>query len=219
MKRARVSSAFFAVVAAVASLSCDVGQGEGEVRSERLFARECADGELDLRPNFFAVNPHEGALTFRLQRGDLMEEASDGLILVVNDVSAIRGDEETGEGGKLDQDLPLGLPVGVAPPGVPIVYQDDPPVASLSLYLNDSCDEQNVSLYSVSGTIRFASLFSGDPKEEDAADRLTEASFDAVFADPRDLVPGEAPDPAVSSRITGNFRFFFQRGQPAQPFP
>jgi hypothetical protein len=73
-------------------------------------------------------------------------------------------------------------------------------------------------VYSVGGSITFTSLFSGDPEETESDERLTEATFDATFADPRLLVGDEAMDAEVQSRVTGYFRFFFQRGQPAQPF-
>jgi len=197
--------------------ACGVGGGEGEVTSERLVLRDCAVGQFDLQPNFFFANPHDDTVQILVQRGDLLTEASDGLGIVVRDLSLIRGDD--GSAGMLDRDLRVGLPVGVWPPGTPVVYDPDPPKVNMSLYLNDSCDEQNVSIYSVSGTIRFSSLFSGIRTETRPADLLTEAEFDVTFTDPRDLVPGEAPDPATSSRVQGSFRFYFQRGQPAQPFP
>ena len=49
-------------------------------------------------------------------------------------------------------------------------------------------------IYSVGGTITFNSLFSGDPNEDDAEDRLTDAIIRARtrFADPRQ---GDHPAP------------------------
>jgi hypothetical protein len=73
-------------------------------------------------------------------------------------------------------------------------------------------------VYSVSGQIVFHSLFSGNLAESSAENRLTDAEFSAVFADPRQLTGDPDADAAVSSTVTGYFRFFFQRGQPAQPF-
>jgi hypothetical protein len=75
-------------------------------------------------------------------------------------------------------------------------------------------------VYSISGTITFTSLFSGDINEPNADDRLTEAEFTAEFADPRQLSSGSTADSStVVSTVEGWFRFFFQRGKPAQPFP
>jgi len=90
------------------------------------------------------------------------------------------------------------------------------PLVTLSLYLHQTCHEQNSAIYSIGGTITFSSIFSGDPNEKNSQERLTQAEFVADFADPRQQV--EEPDPEKISRIEGNFKFFFQRGQPAQPF-
>jgi hypothetical protein len=202
-----------AVVLAVsaASLGCTVGEGEGWVRSERLYIEDCVNGRFDLGPDFFGANSFRGdSLFIRVQRGDNIEELSDGLTIVVNDLPTQRA--------RIGQAIAVGMPVGVSPPGVPIVYDPNPPPVSLALYLHESCHVQLGTVYSIDGTITFKSLFSGDPNEEKSDDRLTEASFDATFADPRQLVGTGADDPSLKSRVTGYFRFFFQRGQPAQPF-
>jgi hypothetical protein len=80
-----------------------------------------------------------------------------------------------------------------------------------------------MTLYAIGGHMTFHSIFDGDPNETDAAEKLTEAAFDdIVVADPRDLDP-TADTPTVradrQSTLYGNFRFYFQRGQPGQPFP
>ena len=100
------------------------------------------------------------------------------------------------------------------------MFNENPPQISLSLYLHNSCHLQNGTIYSVSGTINFRSLFSGDPNEQSSEARLTDATFDANFADPRELAYAttDAERVAVTSHVTGNFHFFFQRGQPSQPF-
>jgi hypothetical protein len=197
--------------------ACTTGEGTGEVRSEHLFLRDCHNGPFDLQPDFFATNPFKDTQTIRVQRGDRMEELSDGLSILVTDVAAIRGDD--GGEGRLGQDVRIGLPVGVAPPGQVVEYDPDPPPVSMTLYLNDSCHVQNSAIYAIDGTIRFTSLFNGNTRESRAENRLTEAEFTATFADPRELSPGDDHDPALLSVVTGHFRFFFQRGQPAQPFP
>jgi hypothetical protein len=112
------------------------------------------------------------------------------------------------------------MPRGVSPSGVPIVRELNPAQVSLSLYLHNTCHQQNGTIYSVAGNIRFTSLFSGDLNEGSSENRLTDATFDASFADPRELADAvdEAAKEAITSRVTGNFRFFFQRGQPSQPF-
>lgn len=201
------------LVMAVLCGGCTVGEGEGWVRSERLYIDECWDGPFDLGPDFFAANPYrEQTLMIRVQRGDNAQEFSDGLSVLVPDLKAVRG--------QLGQDIPVGLPPGIdTPVGDPMIEDGGsaPPV-SLAVYLHSSCHVRNGTVYSISGTIRFDSLFSGDPGEEDAGDRLTDATFNAVFADPRQLAGEDGDDPKYQSTVTGHFRFFFQRGQPAQPF-
>ncbi len=207
MRLAWVLAALFAFSA----LGCTTGEGDGEVTSDKLYVEDCWDGPFDLKPTFFGANPYRNTLTIRVQRGDNIEEVSDGLIVVVNDVSGIRD-------SRLGQALKVGMPPGVTPPGVPVVFEPEPPIVSLSLYLHDTCHKQNGTLYSMDGTITFDSLFSGDLNEGNADDRLTDAKFEASFADPRHMQADGTVDPERMSTVSGWFRFFFERGQPAQPF-
>lgn len=197
--------------ATCALASCTTGEGTGWVKSDLVYIEDCWNGPLDLAPDFFGANPfREETLLIRMQKGDNIEEVSDGVLLLVNDVGTIRGD---GVSGLLGQDIAVGLPPGVIPAGgVPRPPGEGPVYASLVLYLHDTCHVQNSALSSLRGTIRFSHLFSGDRNEPMADARLTEASFNAEFGDPR------TPD-APTSQVAGYVRFFFQRGQPAQPFP
>jgi hypothetical protein len=75
-------------------------------------------------------------------------------------------------------------------------------------------------------TITFQHLFDaslangGDPGGLSADDRLTEATFDVLLGDPRDQCAGDmGPPPACRGHLTGSFRFYFERGKPAQAFP
>ncbi len=194
-------------------LGCTVGQGEGHVQSAHLYVSECWNGAFDLGPSFFGANPDQGeSLTIRVQRGDNIEDVSDGLIVLVNDLQQVRM--------QLNTDILVGMPPGVSPPGVPIVFNPDPPKVSLSLYLHNTCHQQNGTVYSVAGHINFTNLFSGDLNEGSSENRRTKATFTASFADPRELAAAsdDAAKAAVTSTVTGDFDFFFQRGQPSQPF-
>jgi hypothetical protein len=197
---------------ALSAAGCTVGEGKGWVKSEKLYVDECWDGPFDLGPDFFAANSFERAdqLMIRVQRGDGLEEMSDGLIVNIDRLPEQRA--------RIGEAIEVGLPRGVTPPGVPVVYDPDPAPVNLALYLHDSCHAENGSVYSTAGSITFTSLFSGDMNETETDERLTEARFDATFADPRLLTGDAVADAAVQSRVTGYFRFFFQRGQPAQPF-
>lgn len=191
-----------------AATGCTVGEGEGDVTSERLYVKDCWNGPFNLEPDFFAANPYrEEALMIRVQRGDNNQEASDGLTVIVKDLKSV----------PLNTPIPVGLPNGVSPPGQPVKGLPDP-LVSLSLYLHATCHEQNSATYSVEGTILFHSIFSGNPNEENSERRLTDAEFEAKFADPRELVDAADTAKVTSDPVFGNFRFYFQRGQPAQPF-
>ena len=103
--------------------------------------------------------------------------------------------------------------------GFPVVADPDPPLVHLTLYLHRSCHAQNSALYSLSGNMTFLSLFNGNLNETDADQKLTDATFrDIVVGDPRNREPASSTVDNTSF-ISGNFKFFFQRGQPAQPFP
>lgn len=214
-----VGLAGFLGVAALLESSCvSVGEGEGAVRSEHLVAAQCWDDPFDLQPNFFAADPFRNQMHIRVQRGSDLLEVSDSLVLLIEDVELVRA--------HLNEPIEVSLPAGVAPPGVPVGEACGAPTCAstpvhAALYLLDSCHSQNTVLYGISGTIEFDELFSGDPNEEDAAEKLTVGHFDLMVGDPTNLIlegegAGTIPD---QSRITGRFRFFFQRGQPAQPFP
>ena len=69
-------------------------------------------------------------------------------------------------------------------------------------------------------TITFHHLFDGNPDEANASERLSEADFDFYLADPRNICPGGlGPPPRCEGHLKGSFKFYFQRGRPAQPFP
>jgi hypothetical protein len=201
----------------LAFLGCSVGQGEGFLRSDDLFVDNCWEGPFELRPNFFAANPFDDTLTIRVQRGEQDIQVSDGFSMLINEVTEIRQ-------SRLNTSLPLGLPVGVTPLGFPLPPAPNPPAASLSLYFNSSCRSQNSALMAVGGDVEFAKLFSGDPNEDNSEDRLTEGSFRAIVASPRDAVAASDgagftfPDDRTSV-VEGSFSFVFHRGTPAQPFP
>ena len=202
-----------ACLLALAPLACTVGEGEGQVTSDHLYVAGCWNGPFDLSPDFFGANPDQGeSLMIRVQRGDNIEDVSDGLDVLVNDLQDVRK--------QLNTDIKVGMPPGVSPPGVPIVFNPDPPQVSLSLYLHNTCHQQNGTIYSVAGTINFSSLFSGDLNEGSSENRKTQATFTASFADPRERARAADDDAknAVTSMVTGDFNFFFQRGQPSQPF-
>jgi hypothetical protein len=209
-----------------ASTGCTVGQGEGAVYSDRLLAPDCWDRQYDLNPDFFAAIPYRNTLQIRVQRGSDLQEVSDGLAVLVTDIEQIRS--SIAEGGEAE--IPVSLPPGVAPPGSPDFVEGDDqgrpsidPLVHVALYLQQSCHNQNIVLYAVDGTVTFSALFSGDPNEKQAAEKFTDAFFRVTVGDPRDVPLGGDPRTDIpedrQSVVDGYFRFYFERGQPGQPFP
>lgn len=136
------------------------------------------------------------------------------------------GDPDGGTPAKGPATFRISVPAGVVPPGSPTVPPPDivadPPIIHVALYLQRSCHNQNTVLYGVDGTMTFTHLFDGDPNETSAAEKLTDATFEIEVGDLRDVPFGEYVGnvPAgLRSRIYGQFRFYFERGQPGQPFP
>jgi hypothetical protein len=120
----------------------------------------------------------------------------------------------------------VAIPVGLAPPGSPKQPPPDlitnPSIVHMSLYLDRTCPSQNIVLYGVSGYATFRHLFDGNPNETSADNKLTDVTFDVQFGDlndaPLGAYAGDVPV-GLQSRVTGSFRFYFERGQPGQPFP
>jgi hypothetical protein len=257
-----------------------LGQGNGCV-SGVLNIPNCWAGNFNLDPDFFVGVPYQTSLEIRIQRGSDFETFSDGLEILIDNVDAIRpgGDAGPDGAGLYGDPLPVAIPVGVTAPGVPLVANPNPALVHVSLYLQNSCQTQNVSPFALQqvslspdgscngvaanassfvcgplapdssfdvgvpesggpeggaeagapppppapigySTMTFTSLFDDNPDESNAAERLTEATFDLYFADPRTAAPGGlGPPPMCQGHIQGSFRFYFQRGQPGQPFP
>jgi len=240
VSRHRIQNAASILLVSILALSvatgCTfVGQGEGQVHSDRLVIESCWSGAFDLNPDFFAAIPYRDTLQIRAQRGSDLQEVSDGVAVLVNDVASIRNSYlgqplEVGLAPKLRDELAPKLCDPSAPdddlkaklcqPKDPEGPSTPPPI-SLALYLQFSCHNQNVVLYAITGEITFQELFSGDPNESVGSEKLTDASFDVLVADPRDADPAGTLHipPERISRMEGDFRFHFQRGKPGQPFP
>ncbi len=205
---------------ALGSAACSVGDGTGDVSGD-VHIEDCWDGFYDLRPTFFGANPYDDDLAIRIQRGEEPTLVSDGIALLVRDISEVREQ-------RLGQPLSLGLPPGVAPSGYPLPDIPAAVDASLTLYLNFTCRGENATVSAVEGSLYFDELFSGDPNEDSAAARRTHGWFDAKLIDPRQATPNPDAAPGepsyrfpeeLMSELSGEFWFVFHRGTPAQPFP
>ena len=191
--------------------ACSVGTGEGEI-SGSLVLRDCGVEVADyhLHPTFFAAdyvtNPGAGSgeespiVSIRVQRGSYRESVSDGLLVTVYDVNEIVRSH-------LEEPLPL---TAVAEGRVRLV--------DVTFYAQQTCDSGYPDefwrtpgiLHASGGTITFHALHAPDLDGDD-----TEIAADltgAVF------VAEDDPDNR-HAELSGSFRFFYQRGAPAQAFP
>ncbi len=279
------AAAMAAMAAAAMAPGCSLGEGQGYVTGT-LNVPLCWSGPFNLNPNFFAAVPYNytpsydgsnlpgttvASIEIRIQNGGDYETFSDGVQILVDNVHAIRGDAPYRS--ELGKTLTLSLPPAVVPPGVPIQPVANPASVHLTLYLEKSCQTEQIALYALdkvslnpdgscdpteagpltlpcrnpavgdaggdsgagapeggdaapgplptaSSTMVFTDLFDGNPYESNAAKRLTVGTFDAYLGDPRDGCPGGlGPPPPCRGHIKGSFNFYFERGQPAQPFP
>ncbi len=200
-----------ASVTMVVAGACSVGTGTGELTGEIVLV-DCGVEILDysMRPTFFAADyiTNLGAYddqespfaTIRVQRGSFRESVSDGLLLSIYDVNAIARDH-------LGEALPL----------TQVAEGREQPLLDVTLYAGQSCDAGYPdefwrippNLHAVGGTITFHALHAPDLDGEDT--EISAELVDAEFASDR-------PDQR-HARLSGSFRFFYQRGAPAQSFP
>jgi hypothetical protein len=147
-----VRLAAFAALAAVAAFAaaampaCSLGQGDGWVRGS-LNVPDCWSGNFDLNPDFFAAVPYRKSLQLRIQNGGDYETFSDGVQILIDDITVIRPSGTSP--GLYGQALTVALPPEVTPPGVPITPTSSPASVHLTLYLGRTCRTQNVALYAV----------------------------------------------------------------------
>ncbi|MFN7696422.1 MAG: hypothetical protein ACK5U8_00850 [Deltaproteobacteria bacterium] len=198
-------------VALVVGTACSVGTGEGEI-SGSLVLRDCgvAIPSYRLRPTFFGAdyvtNPgsrdgeESPLVTIRVQRGSYRESFSDGLIVTVYDVNEIVRSH-------------LGEPLALTAIG-----EGRRRLVDVTFYAQESCDSGYPDefwrtpgiLHASAGTLTFHALHAPDL---DGDDTEISAELDgAVFTADRDPEGRRA-------ELSGFFRFFYQRGTPAQVFP
>jgi hypothetical protein len=141
-----------AVSAAVIAPACSLGSGTGSC-SGTLNLPDCWKGPYDLHPDFFAAVPSSnGSMQIRIQHGGDNETFSDGLMILIDDGGAVRGDPASSGASRpslLGKSLVVTLPPGVTPPGVPITPRATPSIVHATLYLDATCRTQNDALYAI----------------------------------------------------------------------
>lgn len=198
------------LAAAMTSLSCEVGQGAGNVRGNLRVDCEGKDlSNYDMGPDFFGAIAANDQLLIRIQRGGDIQEYTDSLAIVVSDRN------------RISDGVPIPMKLHRAPGSPPSTVAE--PVR-ISLTLRGSCgsgrlgaaDNPQVVLQAVGGTITFKSILRGDPASSDTNAKRIEGTFEIQLEDPRhaDGAPARS-----AGTLNGDFKFFYQRGGPAQPFP
>jgi hypothetical protein len=151
-------------------VACSAGQGSGVVKGA-LNVPNCWSGKFDLQPDFFAAVPYRQTLTFRIQRGSDTNTFSDGLSILIDDTSTIRPSSTSA--GQYGQALEVDIPAGVTPPGVPLQSNPNPAPVHFVLYMQKSCQTQQVALYGMTAVTLPADNTCDLPDSIDAADPAT----------------------------------------------
>ncbi len=241
LARRFLATSFFATATCLAS--CSISEGEGTAQGT-LNVADCWSGAYDLQPDFFTAAPYrETSLLLRIQKGGDYQSYSDGFSILVDDIDTIRKEKL---GMELGVDLPpnvvpLGRPAipdaTPAPVSAALYLQATCRTQNVALYAVDRalldetgecngdappvCDLGSVPAARI-GTSRltFNKLYNGVIDEPSASERLIEGNFDFYLVDPREICNGgSGTPPRCRGHISGQFRFYFQRGRPAQAFP
>jgi hypothetical protein len=175
--RALFSSVTLAMMAVVMSPACSQGEGDGSIQGT-LNVPNCWTGGFDLNPNFFAAVPYRNEMTYRIQNGSDFQSFSDGLTILLTDITKVRPDPTTGFAGAYRQPLRVDLPNAVTPPGVPVEPDPNPALVNMTLYLQKSCSTQVVALQAVDqvalpndGTCTVQAQPGADPSQGCAPDK------------------------------------------------
>jgi hypothetical protein len=144
----------------VVAPACSLGAGTGTCAGT-LDVPDCWSGNFDLHPDFFAAIPGNtpqfpgsstASMMIRIQHGGDYETFSDGLVILLDDAGAVRGDpapDGTARPSLLGQPLLVDLPPSVVPPGVPITPVTTPRIVHATLYLDNTCRTQDDALYAM----------------------------------------------------------------------
>jgi hypothetical protein len=151
--------------------ACSQGEGTGAI-SGTLNVPNCWTGPFELKSDFFAAVPYRQGMLLRIQSGSDFQNFSDGMTILINDITQIRPDGTKQFAGRYGQSLKVDIPPEVTPPGVPVKPNPDPALVSMALYLQKSCRTQTVTLHAVSevsvpgdGTCTAPAMKGADPAQ------------------------------------------------------
>ncbi len=166
---------------AAAQPACSQGEGEGRIIGT-LNVPNCWTGAFELKSDFFAAVPYRDGMLLRIQSGSDFENFSDGLAILISDITKIRPDPSKSVAGRYGQPLDVDLPPEVTPPGTPVAPNPKPALVSMALYLQRSCRTQAVSLHAIDtvslpsdGTCTVQPMMGADPAQGCAPDKAAPA--------------------------------------------
>ncbi len=180
-RRGRLTKAICSLCAATAlgviAPACSQGEGEGRIAGT-LNVPNCWTGSFELVSDFFAAVPYREGMLLRIQSGSDFQSFSDGLTILINDITKVRPDPAKQFPGRYGEPLRVDLPPAVTPPGTPVQPDPDPPLVSMALYLQRSCQTQVVTLHAVDevtlpsdGTCTVPAMLGADPTQGCAPDK------------------------------------------------
>jgi len=171
---------------------CAAGQGDGTIEgSFTSSVCDATDRALDIEATFFSMEQTEELSEIRIQDGSDFEDRSDGVILMIRDTQELKTAR-------------LGEPIDLS--------NED--LVEVNLYMNESCgpafSRRPVNFRAYEGVVVFDRVYARDVDADDTeiAGTLMDVRLRA------DGAPG-----VEEAALSGWFRFFFNRGRPAQRFP
>jgi hypothetical protein len=213
-------------LAITATSSCSQGEGDGKIKGT-LNVPNCWTGSFDLEPDFFAAVPYRQGMLLRIQAGSDFQNFSDGVTILLSDISKVRPDPARAYAGKYGLPLRVALPPEVTPPGTPVKPDPDPALVAMTLYLQRSCRTQVATLQAVDevtlpsdGTCTVQAMLGADPTQGCAADKEAPAGLGngksvLTFTS---VANGKLDEETAAERlIAGCFDVYFSDPREAQP--
>src|SRR5258708_4349041 len=97
------------VVVIASGPACSQGEGDGRI-SGTLNVPNCWTGAFELNPDFLAAVPYREGMLLRIQSGSDFQTFSDGVTILLNDISKVRPDPSRQFAGKYREPLAVDLP-------------------------------------------------------------------------------------------------------------
>ncbi len=168
--------------------------------------------DFRFRPDFFAAEIlGDGSLSIRAQKGGYTVGESDGILITVPDHSWVAERLVQDPANVLDSEKLDVLPIS------DLGTVELPRRFKVSTYWNSSCPSTQVAFTEGTGKIWFYSMYQSRDLGDPVNQPRIHLGFDLVFVDPW---PYEEPRPdSARLAVTGELRFNYTRGSPAQPFP